>query len=124
MARGNYESASAREIRQKSRIARLNSLVQTQAYHDWSLSQQDKLPPDTMKTHPICVICLDTIEDAAQIRGLGCLHVFHQTCLDDWFTRMNEFCPLCHRPIVPPDPKTKGRKLARIRTHLPAGTMV
>ncbi|KAF2713550.1 hypothetical protein K504DRAFT_498357 [Pleomassaria siparia CBS 279.74] len=46
------------------------------------------------------VICLDEFEDAAQIRGLGCLHVFHQECLDDWFGRWNEYCPLCHRPII------------------------
>lgn len=46
------------------------------------------------------VICLDEIEDAAQIRGLGCLHLFHQECLDDWFGRFNEYCPLCHRPII------------------------
>lgn len=52
------------------------------------------------------MICLDTVEDEAQIRGLNCLHVFHQTCLDDWFGRFNEFCPLCHRPILP------GAKLA------------
>jgi len=46
------------------------------------------------------VICLEEIEDAAQIRGLGCSHVFHQQCLDDWFSRWNEYCPLCHRPII------------------------
>lgn len=49
----------------------------------------------------VSVICLDEVEDTAQIRPLGCRHVFHQACLDDWFARWNEYCPLCHRPIVP-----------------------
>jgi hypothetical protein len=43
---------------------------------------------------------LDEVEDASKIRGLNCLHVFHQQCLDDWFSRWNEYCPLCHRPII------------------------
>lgn len=52
-------------------------------------------------TYVPSVICLEEFDDAAQIRGLGCHHVFHQECLDDWFGRWNEYCPLCHRPIIP-----------------------
>lgn len=47
------------------------------------------------------VICLDEIADSAQVRPLNCRHIFHQECLDDWFARWNEYCPLCHRPIIP-----------------------
>lgn len=46
------------------------------------------------------VICLEEIGSADQIRGLECLHIFHRQCLDDWFSRSNEYCPLCHRRIV------------------------
>ncbi|KAF2735772.1 hypothetical protein EJ04DRAFT_434454 [Polyplosphaeria fusca] len=78
-------------------------IVKAQQFVDWAKKQRLEhpgapLPPEL--SHPLCVICLEEIEDAAQIRGLGCFHVFHQECLDDWFSRWNEYCPLCHRPIV------------------------
>ncbi|ORY16530.1 hypothetical protein BCR34DRAFT_446449, partial [Clohesyomyces aquaticus] len=74
--------------------------VKAQHYLDWATKQRSEHPDAPVSMNPLCVICLDEIEDAAQIRGLGCLHVFHQECLDDWFGRWNEYCPLCHRPII------------------------
>lgn len=46
------------------------------------------------------MICLDTIDAEAEIRVLRCSHIFHQRCLDEWFVRWNQYCPLCHRPIL------------------------
>lgn len=92
----------SKEERMKKRIATLDDKVKAQHFEDWAKSHRNENPQSaTCSTrNPLCVICLDEIEDAAQIRGLGCLHVFHQECLDDWFSRWNEYCPLCHRPIV------------------------
>ncbi|KAF2006582.1 hypothetical protein P154DRAFT_529621 [Amniculicola lignicola CBS 123094] len=94
------ESAASKEERRKKRMAKLNSSAKPQHFVDWAAKLRDEHPDASFAMNPICVICLDQIEDAAQIRGLGCLHVFHQECLDDWFNRFNEFCPLCHRPII------------------------
>ncbi|KAF2268252.1 hypothetical protein CC78DRAFT_18566 [Lojkania enalia] len=94
------ESAETKENRRKKRLAALDNTIKAQHYVDWASKQRKEHPEFPVSMHPLCVICLDEIEDASQIRGLGCLHVFHQACLDDWFGRYNEYCPLCHRPIV------------------------
>lgn len=97
------DGPEAKEERRKKRLAELEDNVKAQHFVDWAKKQRKEHPGAPLPaelTHPLCVICLDEIEDAAQIRGLGCFHVFHQTCLDDWFSRGNEYCPLCHRPIV------------------------
>jgi hypothetical protein len=57
------------------------------------------------------VVCLDKIEPKDWIRGLGCGHVYHKDCLDGWWERLHDFCPLCHRPIAPYKSKVEERKL-------------
>ncbi|OCL11860.1 hypothetical protein AOQ84DRAFT_174016 [Glonium stellatum] len=99
------ETAESKEERRKRRMAKLDKSVKAQNFQDWMSRQSVEHPDLAITRMPLCVICLEEIEDAAQIRGLGCLHVFHQQCLDDWFSRWNEYCPLCHRPILQP---TKG----------------
>ncbi|KKY24745.1 putative ring finger domain [Diplodia seriata] len=84
----------------KKRMLNLEHACKSQIFKDWC-SKHESEHPEYKSEHPVCVICLEEIEDKAHIRGLGCLHVFHQGCLDDWFDRFNEYCPLCHRPILP-----------------------
>jgi hypothetical protein len=43
-----------------------------------------------------CSICQDTMTCAMQIRACG--HMFHATCLEEWFT-MNSRCPMCRHDI-------------------------
>lgn len=45
----------------------------------------------------MCAICLDTIEDEDEVRGLLCGHVFHAECLDPWLTKRRACCPMCKR---------------------------
>jgi E3 ubiquitin-protein ligase RHA2 len=54
-------------------------------------------------------ICLDDFADDAQVRGLRCSHAFHSHCLDEWFTKYNEYCPLCHGPIIPGSRATRKK---------------
>lgn len=58
-------------------------------------------------------ICLDDFADDSQVRGLECAHAFHSHCLDEWYTKYNEYCPLCHGPIIPGArlPKKKAREV-------------
>lgn len=101
LPRFNVETEEAREKRRRKRLEKLDKSVKAVGFEDWVKRQRDEHPERwCVGMNPLCVICLDEIEDAANIRGLGCLHVFHQHCLDDWFARCNEFCPLCHRPII------------------------
>jgi hypothetical protein len=42
-----------------------------------------------------CAICIDTLEDDDDIRGLTCGHAFHGACVDPWLTSRRACCPLC-----------------------------
>ncbi|KAF1974163.1 hypothetical protein BU23DRAFT_532157 [Bimuria novae-zelandiae CBS 107.79] len=88
------------EQRQSARLEKLENAVKSELFMDWAKKAREK-HPEGQYDKLLCVICLDELEDASQIRGLGCNHIFHQSCLDDWFGRYNEYCPLCHRPIIP-----------------------
>jgi hypothetical protein len=44
-----------------------------------------------------CAICIDTLEDDDDIRGLTCGHAFHAACVDQWLTTRRAICPLCKK---------------------------
>ncbi|OCK85858.1 hypothetical protein K432DRAFT_377233 [Lepidopterella palustris CBS 459.81] len=119
------ESAESKEERRKKRMAKLDKSVKAQNFESWARRQSDEHPDVPVVRNPLCVICLEEIEDAAQIRGLGCLHVFHQQCLDDWFSRWNEYCPLCHRPILQcPKGQSAVQRPEDSASNLPVAAMV
>jgi hypothetical protein len=52
--------------------------------------------------HTACAICQDPLMAETEVRPLReithCEHIFHQTCIDRWFTR-NVRCPVCRFDI-------------------------
>lgn len=44
-----------------------------------------------------CAICIDTLDDDDEVRGLTCGHAFHCTCVDVWLTTRRAICPLCKK---------------------------
>ena len=41
-----------------------------------------------------CSICLTSFEPADRVTLMGCSHVFHDACIDQWLER-STFCPCC-----------------------------
>ncbi|KAF2033064.1 hypothetical protein EK21DRAFT_98394 [Setomelanomma holmii] len=93
--------------RMKQRLVEINTIIKSQNFHDWLASQKEEGSKSSVPTDPICAICLDNFAEDARVRGLRCSHAFHASCLDEWFARFNEFCPLCHGTIIP------GKRVAK-----------
>jgi hypothetical protein len=45
-----------------------------------------------------CAICLNDFSDSSVCRQLPCDHVFHKSCIDEWFI-LSVKCPMCKRNI-------------------------
>jgi hypothetical protein len=64
------------------------------------------LPPELMAAAgDTCAICIDTLEDDDDVRGLTCGHAFHAVCLDPWLTNRRACCPLCKADYYTPKPR-------------------
>ena len=55
-----------------------------------------------------CAICLDTLEETDDIRGLTCGHAFHAACVDPWLTGRRACCPLCKADYYVAKPRQPG----------------
>ena len=47
-----------------------------------------------------CAVCLTEFEKEEEIRELPCDHIFHDTCIRDWFMKAKSaVCPLCRNQL-------------------------
>lgn len=64
------------------------------------------VPPELLNTSgDTCAICIDTLEDDDDVRGLTCGHTFHAVCVDPWLTSRRACCPLCKADYYIPKPR-------------------
>ncbi|KAK4681337.1 hypothetical protein QC764_106530 [Podospora pseudoanserina] len=85
----------------------------TQGAHDDDEEDDEHIdaaiPPECMGTSgDTCAICIDTLEDDDDVRGLTCGHAFHAVCLDPWLTSRRACCPLCKADYYTPKPRPPG----------------
>ena len=74
---------------------------------------QMAVPTEMMATPgDSCAICIDTLEDDDDVRGLTCGHAFHASCLDPWLTARRACCPLCKADYYVPKPRPEGEAAA------------
>lgn len=64
-----------------------------------------------------CAICLDTLEDDDDVRGLTCGHAFHASCVDPWLTSRRACCPLCKTDYHIPKPRPEGEAATEAERH-------
>ncbi len=51
---------------------------------------------DTEFENNECIICLDNMIKNDHIKMLGCGHIYHNKCINDWFVVKKE-CPICYK---------------------------
>ncbi|CCG84357.1 protein of unknown function [Taphrina deformans PYCC 5710] len=64
--------------------------------------------PEDIGSGDTCAICIDTLEEDDEIRGLTCGHAFHSSCVDVWLTTRRAICPLCKKDYWVRKPPAAG----------------
>lgn len=86
--------------------ARTNSPGSDSGHEEEDDQIHDALPPEALESSgDTCAICIDTLEDDDDVRGLTCGHAFHAVCLDPWLTSRRACCPLCKADYYTPKPR-------------------
>lgn len=67
------------------------------------------VPPELLQNPgDSCAICIDTLADDDDVRGLTCGHAFHASCVDPWLTSRRACCPLCKADYYVPKHRPEG----------------
>jgi hypothetical protein len=65
-----------------------------------SIGKYKKIVSDSTLLQETCPICLDNFKEKEFYRTLTCSHSFHKKCIDRWFNKDNDFCPMCRLKVI------------------------
>ncbi|XP_047079563.1 E3 ubiquitin-protein ligase RHA1B-like [Lolium rigidum] len=64
---------------------------------------------DALAAPATCIVCLERLQAADEVRRLGnCAHAFHRCCIDGWIDLGRTTCPLCRSRLLPRPPARAG----------------
>ncbi|KAH6714343.1 hypothetical protein BKA61DRAFT_358832 [Leptodontidium sp. MPI-SDFR-AT-0119] len=102
----NTPTGSSQSVSNAStRRMEIRQEVQSETFSEWYAKKFAKtvsLAP--FPTHLACAICLNEFTDEQLVRDISCSHVFHTDCLDEWYARGHNQCPLCKGALCHPNP--------------------
>ncbi|KAE8451098.1 hypothetical protein EG329_004770 [Mollisiaceae sp. DMI_Dod_QoI] len=113
-------------VEEDNRLQEVQTTASTVGKHATATSEEEDdeddhihtaVPPELL-TNPgdSCAICIDTLEEDDDIRGLTCGHAFHAGCLDPWLTSRRACCPLCKADYYTPKPRPEAEAVDADRT--------
>jgi hypothetical protein len=59
-----------------------------------------KIKENDPLTNDFCPICIETFCCGEYKRTLNCEHTFHKKCIDRWFKKDKDDCPMCRNKIL------------------------
>ena len=97
-ARGSADAHQPEEVKTRLPAVEYGQLL---AEHDEQQQSGDH-DCDGDAASSDCIVCLETLEAADEVRRLGnCAHAFHRACIDRWIDLGRTTCPLCRSDLLP-----------------------
>lgn len=92
-------TAEQAKVQEKIRLLQERTRVCTKC--EWEETYMQRLNGASPQDQ--CSICQGSMNPNDKIRGMACGHIFHFSCLGDWFMADRSFelsCPLCRSPLA------------------------